>query len=326
MGGFAGSKLSVAVSKAGGLGLIGAVNDMPGLSAKLADAESKIDRLENGLLPIGVGVLLFITPIEEALPILEKSRPAVIWLFAANEIADYGLWAERVRSSSALTDCQLWIQVGSVAAALEIAKAAKPDVLCVQGADAGGHGYERGAGIISLLPEISDALASNGHESIALVTAGGISDGRSAAAAFTLGAQGVVMGTRFLAAEETTVHPTYQSAIVAASDGGQSTVRSKLFDNLRGANIWPGAYDGRSIVVKSFEEFEDGTSIEDIRERHNEAVKGEEKGYEVHGNGRAVMWAGTGVGFAKKVQPAGEIVEEVRSVAAKVLREAAAKL
>lgn len=343
MGGFATAKLSTAVSQAGGVGLIGDDSNMPALADTLAEVDKALSRTDAGLLPVGVGLLLFLVRLDEALPLLEKYRPAIVWMFAAKELAHYADWAARIRA--ALPKSQIWIQVGSVHAAMEVAATAKPDVMCVQGSDAGGHGYEKGAGFISLLPEISDALAANGHSGISLVAAGGIVDGRSAAAAFALGAQGVVMGTRFLSARETNVHPVYQQALVAASDGGQSTRRSKLFDNLRGPNIWPGAYDGRSILMQSWADHESGVGIEEIRKRHKEALKdgmctnigqwclianfnvySDDKGFNADRSGRAVMWAGTGVGLVKKVQPAAEIVEEVRSTAAARLKEVASKL
>lgn len=190
----------------------------------------------------------------------------------------------------------IWIQVGSVEAALTVAQSVNPAILCVQGSDAGGHGFERGAGIISLLPEIADVLAENGFSDIHLVAAGGITDGRSAAAAFALGAEGVVMGTRFLAAPETNMHPVYREAILAASDGSQSTIRCKLFDELKGPNIWPEAYDGRGIVMESWSDHLAGVDIEEIRARHADAVQEESAGFGSNGKGRAAMWAGSGVG------------------------------
>ena len=322
MGGFAGTDLASAVSKAGGLGQIGATNDMDELETWLAQVDGTMDR-HNGLLPIGVGFLPFITKIDPALQILKKYKPAVVWLFATKELEDYATWADRVRS--VLPNSQIWIQVGSVEAALSVAESSKPDVICVQGADAGGHGFEKGAGIISLLPEISDALADKGH-SIHLVAAGGISDGRSAAAAFALGAEGVVMGTRFIAAPETRVHPIYQQALLKARDGGQTTTRSKLFDELRGPNMWPGRYDGRSIVMESFDDHVKGVEIGEIRRLHAEALKADDAGFGQDGKGRAAIWAGTGLGLVNKVQPAAEIVEEVRSAAVKALEVAKARL
>lgn len=321
MGGFACEELACAVTEAGGLGMIGAVDDMQALHDRLSKAGERLDRV-NDLLPIGVGVLLFITNQERAIATLQKHKPAVVWFFAAPELDDYAEWAEKVRS--ALPQSQIWIQVGSVAAALQVAEKAKPDVLCAQGGDAGGHGFEKGAGVISLVPEISDAFVARGHR-IALVAAGGIVDGRGVAAASMLGAQGVVLGTRFLAAKETVIHPTYQKAVLSTSDGGQTTTRSKLFDNLRGPNVWPLAYDGRSLVIESFQDHERGVDIEEIRQKHNEAVQREDRGFAEGGKGRAAIWAGTGVGMVREVQSAGEIVEHIRNEASKLLANAAGR-
>ncbi|KAK4500525.1 hypothetical protein PRZ48_008714 [Zasmidium cellare] len=306
MGGIAQADLAIAVSKAGGLGQIGVDDNLEGLKTQLAQVEKELGR-HNGLLPIGVGFLSFIVDSSKAVEIVEKFKPAVVWVFAANALDDYAGWAEKVRKAS--PSSQVWIQVGNVEAAVRVAKEARPDVLCVQGADAGGHGFEKGAGIISLLPEVEDALAEEGHD-IALVAAGGIADGRAGAAALNLGAQGVVLGTRFLSAPETNVHPRYRAAVLAAKDGGQSTIRAKLFDELRGPNRWPVAYDGRSIRMKSFEEHKAGVHIDEIRKRHTEAIKGEDAGFGV--DGRTAMWAGSGVGLVRKEQPAAEIVEEFR--------------
>jgi nitronate monooxygenase len=248
----------------------------------------------------------------------------VIWLFAAKELSDYTTWSQRIRE--VVPKSQVWIQTGSVSAAVQIAGSAKPDVLCVQGNDAGGHGYEKGASLITLLPEIADALASAGHGHIPLIAAGGISDSRSAAAAFALGAQGVVMGTRFLSSPEAQVHDLYRKAIVASSDGGQATVRDKVFDELWRPNVWPIEYDGRCIVSASFRDHVAGKDIEEIRRLHAEAQKGEHKGFAVDGSGRAAMWAGTGVGLVKREQPAAEIVEEVRQGVEEVFEEVRARL
>jgi len=181
----------------------------------------------------------------------------------------------------------------------------------MQGADAGGHGFEKGASVISLLPETTDALAAAGHGDIFLVAAGGIADGRGAAAAFALGAQGVVMGTRFLSAPETEVHPVYRKAILGANDGGQTTTRAKLFDELHGPNMWPELYDGRSIVMESYNDHARGVDIQEIRKLYADAISAGAP-YGEGGKGRAAIWCGTGVGLVNKEQPAAEIVEEVR--------------
>lgn len=324
MGGFTGPDLAVAVTKAGGLGMIGAVNEMDKLDRQLAQASESL-RSSNmdcsSTLPIGVGLLPFIVKVDEALAVVREYNPAVVWLFAARELDDYASLAKQLRH-----DCphsQIWIQVGSVAGALHLAKVCKPDALVLQGIDAGGHGFEKGAGIITLLPESTDTLAAAGFSSIPLLVSGGIVDGRGVAAAFALGARGVVLGTRFLAAKETTVHPKYQAAVLSAEDGGQNTVRAKLFDELRGPNIWPVLYDGRSVRTNSYTDHVSGMPIEKIRELHAAAEKEEDKGWGE--SNRATVWAGTGVGLVKKVQPAAEIVEEVREGARQALEAAKAR-
>ncbi|KIX04554.1 uncharacterized protein Z518_05424 [Rhinocladiella mackenziei CBS 650.93] len=314
MGGFAGAQLAVAVSEAGGLGFIGTIT--PGtlkqeLSAavELLQTSKTLDTSSSKTLPIGIGMLPFITNIDDMLPHLAQNPPAVIWLFAAKERNDYAAWAEQSRK--VCPDTRIWVQVGSVSAALEIAKSTKPDALVLQGSDAGGHGFENGASIVSLIPEAIDTLAANGYGDIPLLASGGIADGRGAAAAFALGAKGAVMGTRFLAAKETAVPPGYRDLVLAARDGGMSTVRSKLFDNVKGPNIWPEEYDGRSLVTKSYMEHVQGVAIEEIREKHNEAVKGADQGF--GSTNRANVWAGAGVGLVNTVTTAADIVSEVRS-------------
>jgi nitronate monooxygenase len=317
MAGFAGGDLAAAVTKAGGLGMIGTVSDMDELKKNLIRASQILEGtiIHSGdTLPIGIGFLPFVSKLEGSILVIQEFKPAVVWLFAAKELNDYAVWTKMVRGVS--PGSQIWIQCGSVAAASQIARSSAPDVLVMQGVDAGGHGFDKGAGIISLLPETADALAHSGLADIQLVVAGGIADGRGVAAALALGAKGVVMGTRFLAAKETIVPPMYQAAVLMAKDGGQSTVRAKVFDELKGPNIWPDAYDGRSLVIDSYRDHMSGMDIGEIRRRHADAVKGEDGGYGA--NARAATWAGTGVGLVTEVMDAADIVEQVRGQAIKI--------
>lgn len=327
MGGFAGAELATTVTLAGGLGLIGAVFDMKALDEQLSQASDGLKSWPQldckRTLPVGVGLLPFVLKIENVLPLVSKYHPAVVWLFAAKQMDDYTTWSAQIRQ--ACPDSKVWIQVGSVSAALEIAKFARPDVLVLQGIDAGGHGFEKGASIVSLLPEAVDTLAANGFGSIPLVAAGGIVDGRGAAAALVLGAQGVVMGTRFLAASETAVpHLKYRAAVLAAVDGGQSTVRAKIFDELTGPNIWPVLYDGRGLVTESYTDHAGGIHIEKIRQLHADALKREDAGF--GSSNRATVWAGTGVGLVNKVEGAANIVNEVREGVKRALENTTARL
>ncbi|KAK5055188.1 hypothetical protein LTR84_012937 [Exophiala bonariae] len=356
MGGFAGGALAAAVTAAGGLGQIGAVVDMGELERELTLAQKSLPRSKsNGdtsnnntiscsstTLPIGVGLLTFILKLESVLPLLQRFQPSVIWLFAASELNDYTTWTRSLHA--ALPHSSIWIQVGSASAALTVARgdasdaSTQPDALVLQGSDAGGHGFEHSASIVSLVPETLDLLAAHGLSALPVLAAGGIADARGAAAAFALGAAGVVLGTRFLAARETIVpHEAYRDAVLSAKDGSTSTVRSKVFDNVKGPNIWPGEYDGRSLVTRSYTDFVDGVDIGVVRERHADAAKRADAGFadttdgeaKSSGNGagrRANVWAGASVGLVNELQDAGDVVREVRKGVDEALKAARARL
>jgi nitronate monooxygenase len=324
MAGSATAPLAVAVTKAGGLGQIGSANDLKALDGQITSAAKDLQRTSEDLLPIGVGFLLFLINIEEAMAALAKHRPAVVWLFAAKEVGDYATWAERARQASPWS--MVWVQVGSVKDALKVWREARPDVLVVQGADAGGHGLARSAGLVTVLPEVRDALVEAGLGDVVVVGSGGVTDGRGVAAALALGADGVVMGTRFLAATETNLHPNWKAEILDASDGGQRTVKSMLFDELKGPSIWPEGYDGRGLANASSGDFDRGIGIDEVRKLFAEASQEKDGGFGLGGKGRAAMWAGTGIGLVKKEQSAAEIVEEVRNGAQRALEDARARL
>ncbi|CAA9957075.1 NMO multi-domain protein [Pyrenophora teres f. maculata] len=324
MAGFAGGNLASAVTLSGGLGMIGSAFSMTEVRKELSLAASVFKNnpiaTSSNTLPIGLGFLPFVLNMSDALAVIEEFKPAVVWLFVPKSLDDYAEWVPAIREVS--SESKIWIQLGSVAAAVHVARIARPDVLCLQGADAGGHGFEKGASIISLLPEASDALAAEGFSHIPLIASGGVVDGRGVAAALTLGAQGVVMGTRFLASKEINLHPNYQAAVLEAQDGGQVTARSKLFDQLRGPNIWPELYDGRALVAQSHRDHADGVTLEEIQRRHNEAIQEEDRGFKTGLQGRAAIWAGTGVGLVKQVEYAKDILGSVREQARSILLKA----
>lgn len=326
MGGFAGGQLASAVSIAGGLGFIGSINNMTDLRENLRIASEAFAATpvpnhneSTGTLPVGVGLLPFVLTINDTMPVLREYSPAIVWLFSPKSEDDYAAWTAAIRVASPKS--KVWIAVGSVSSAVHVAKTAKPDAICLQGSDAGGHGYERGASIISLLPEAIDTFEQEGLSHIALLASGGIVDGRGAASALALGAQGVIMGTRYLASEEVIVHPTYQAAILEARDGSQVTVRSKLFDELNGPSIWPKYIDGRSLTVQSYVDYENGVALEEIQRLHKEAIAGPDKGFATGRRGRAAIWAGSGVGLVNEVESAANITKTVRAETKAVLKK-----
>lgn len=313
------ARLATAISKAGGLGFVAGGFDLSGLGKDMDEAAKLLEmssiQSRDGMLPVGIGFQNWGSNINLAMPVIKKHQPAAVWFFAPYQLSDLLPWAKETR---AVTDgkTKIWVQVGTVAEAIEVAKTTKPDVIVLQGSDAGGHGLQQRASIISLLPEVSDAFAKSGIE-IPLVAAGGISDGRGAAAALTLGASGVALGTRFLAAEEATIAKGYQNEVVRVSDGGVSTVQTKLYDVVRGTLDWPPAYDGRGVVNRSYQDALHGMSDEENRKLYNDAMKLGDDGWGPEG--RMTTYAGTGIGLIHNVVPAEIIVKEVRREALEVL-------
>lgn len=311
------SPLAVAVSRAGGLGFLGVGTDVSNLSTLLnqshaAFQNNPMSELPDGIVPVGVGFICWGADLSVVLSVISNTlfKPAAAWLFAPREPSDLVQWSQGIRQVSN-GKTKIWIQVGTVKMALDVAKSCKPDVLVIQGADAGGHGLAQSSSIISLLPECADALDREGFGHIPLIAAGGIVDGRGVAAALTLGASGVTMGTRFLASPESVISGGYREAIINATDGGVTTARTTVYDRLRGTHGWPEIYNGRGVLNQSFFDDERGMPEEENKKLYESATELGDEGWGE--KGRMTTYAGTGVGLIHKVIPAAEIVAEVLS-------------
>lgn len=230
-------------------------------------------------------------------------------------------WADRVRAV-APGQTQIWVQVGTVGEAVAVAGALRPDVLVVQGSDAGGHGLARSASIMTLLPEVRDALQGRQMGDIPVLAAGGIVDGRGIAASQALGASGAVMGTRFLATPEANIAQGYRAEVLRAADGGVSTVRSTVYDRVRGIYGWPERYDGRGVINQSYvDAVERGMSDEENRARYESELQKGDLGWGP--GGRLTTYAGTGVGLVRETIPAAEIVQKCRQEAMDIIQRLA---
>lgn len=149
-------------------------------------------------------------------------------------------------------------------------------------------------------------------------------DGRATAASFALGADGVVMGTRFLACKEANISAGYQKALLTATDGGIQTVRTSIYDRLRGTSGWPKSYNARGVINKTYVDHEAGVMEEENQRLYNEAMKLGDEGWGVEG--RITTYAGTGVGLLKDIKAAREIVEDARSKAKSVAEQTNSRL
>lgn len=323
MSGVATSKLAVAVTLSGGLGQIGFTGNPLRLGAELESAQAQlkdfmIANQNLDVLPVGVGIIVIGSTPQRWLPIFARFKPAVIWL-SFGSAQQIKVWAEGIREAS--SSSKVWIQVGSVSAALEAAQSCQPDALVMQGSDAGGHGHAKGASVVTLVPEVADALKDHELAQISILAAGGIMDGRGVAAAITLGADGAVLGTRFIGAEEAVMDSDVRDEILSASDGGESTVRSRIFDDIWGTNPWPQLYDGRCLRGAIYNNREKGMDIDSVRTQlHRDSERSQVE--EVDTRDVACIWAGAGVGLVNKLEPAADIVKQIQEDARTRLHEA----
>jgi nitronate monooxygenase len=193
------------------------------------------------------------------------------------------------------TGARLLLQVPTVAAAEAAARLA-PDAIIAQGTEAGGHGG--GRSLFPLLPAVVDRVAP-----IPVVAAGGISDGRGIAAAFALGAAGVLIGTRFYAAEESLGLAPAKQRIVEGS--GDATIRTRVFDVVRRLP-WPPEFTGRALrndFVSRWHGSDAGltASLDEETSRYTRAV-------EAGDFDTAAVWAGEGIDLVRDVAPAATIM------------------
>ena len=158
------------------------------------------------MLQVGVGLIMCHPTSHEMfgdgmLSVLASFRVSSLWLFAppAGPSVHKGFIAQARKTGGDWgKNVKVWVQVGTVAAAREAVRDGA-DVVVAQGVDAGGHQFASGSGVMALAPEVVDVVAEESKslgKQVAVVAAGGISDGRGVAAALCLGAQGAVMGTR----------------------------------------------------------------------------------------------------------------------------------
>ncbi|KZF18833.1 inosine monophosphate dehydrogenase [Xylona heveae TC161] len=303
-----GPVLAVAVSRAGGLGFIGPGVKTQDMFKDLEEASALVKNPKWTARPPPVNSTL---PVGIAVSAIRQFKPCAAWLYAPREgQKEYDLWSTKIRKASPHT--QIWIQIGTLAEAVQLVREGpaeqRPDIIVVQGAEAGGHGRAKdGMGLMTLFPEVADALA---HSEIPLFAAGGITDGRGAAAALCLGASGIVMGTRFLASTEARISRGYQNEIIRASDAATSTTKTLLYNHLRGTMGWPEEYSPRTIINRSFIEHQKGSPFEELKKLHDESLKAGDSGWGPEG--RLATYAGAGIGLIHEVKDAAAIVRETQ--------------
>lgn len=293
-----GGALAAAVSRAGGLGLIGGgYGDPAWLDQQFAAAAGA---------RVGVGFITWSLRKSPALLTdVLRHRPAAVML----SFGDPRPFADEIRAAGAKLICQCQ-DMAHVMDAVEVGA----DVVVAQGAEAGGHGASRGT--LSFVPEVADHLAEHAPDTL-LLAAGGIADGRGLAAALVLGADGALVGTRLWAAREALVAPAHQQAILDTD--GDGTVRTTVADIARQL-AWPRGFTAR-IRRNAFTarwhgreaELEAAIATEGPRYRQAFAAGDPEN---------TGVWFGEAAGVIHSIETAGDIVRAMAADAERRLASA----
>lgn len=282
-------KLAAAVSEGGGLGIIAAGN-APG---EYVREQIKIAK-ENTTKPIGVNIMLMSPFVDEVARVVIEEKVEVVTTGAGNP-------------SKYMKDWQTaGIKVIPVVASVAMAKLMTrlgASALIAEGGESGGHVGELTTMV--LVPQICDAT------SLPVIAAGGIADGRGAAASFMLGACGVQMGTRFLSAEECTIHPTYKEKILKAKD---------LCTMVTGKRLGHPVRSLRTPFARDYSKAEYGGMPDDELEA---LASGKLQLAVQQGDLKeGCFLAGQVAAMVKKEQPAAEIIKEVMDEAESILMRA----
>lgn len=299
MGGVAGGRLAAAVSNAGGLGMVGGgYGDPRWLKTELAVVASSTDK------PWGLGLITWSMKPGVLRQALDAQPTALMLSFG-----DPRPHADVIKAAG----CKLICQVQDLEGA-RWALEAGADLIVAQGAEAGGHGGTRGT--LGLVPTVVDLAGS-----VPVLAAGGIADGRGLAAALMLGAQGVLVGTRFYASNEALGHEQAKARLVQS--GGDHTVRTRVFDIVRGYD-WPKGYTGRALrnaFTQRWHNDEAQLTAQQAAEAPSFWTAAQEGDYDT-----AMVWASEAVDLINEVVDAATILHSFMEEAQAALRRAPAYL
>jgi nitronate monooxygenase len=290
----AGARLTMAVSAAGGFGILG------GGYGERTWLEAETAKLKKFSGAFGIGFITWsLARQPDLLDIALAAKPRAIML----SFGDPKPFAPLIKSSGALLICQ--VQNEEMARrAIE----AGADILVAQGTEAGGHGASRST--LDIVPAIIDLAAGR----VPVAAAGGIADGRGLAAMMMLGASGVLLGTRFYASIECDGAEEAKKRICAAASG--NSVRGIIFDLSRN-NVWPAPFTGRCLINDHARRWI-GREVELMQ--NVKAVAAEYAAAKAAGNfDVAAVIAGEAVGLIHDIPPAAEIVGRIVTEAEQIL-------
>ena len=281
-------KLAAAVSEAGGLGIISAMNAGADYLKKEIETARSLTKK-----PFGVNIMLMSPHVAEVAQVVADLKVPVVTTGAGNPAKYMPMWQE--------AGIKVIPVIPSVMLAKRMEKLGAVAVVA-EGGESGGHIGELNT--MALVPQVVDAL------SIPVIAAGGIGDGRGIAAAFMLGAKGVQMGTRFLVANECGVHPNYKAKVLKASDIDTIVTGRKLGHPVRSLKT----SFSRNFFMKENDPSVSSEELESagIGALRAAAVDGDDA--------KGCFIAGQIAGMVNKEQSAKEIIDELVSQAEALLK------
>ena len=274
-----GWRLASAVSKSGGLGLIGAGSMYPEvLREHIKKCKAATQK------PFGVNVPLLYTDIDKLMKIIVEEEVPIVFTAAGNP----KLWTSYLKDNN----CTVVHVVSSVKFALK-AEECGVDAIVAEGFEAGGHNGKEETTTMTLIPLIKKSIT------VPLIAAGGIGSGEAMLASMALGAQAVQVGSRFVATPEASSHPKFKEEIIKAKQG--STV-------LTLKELTPVRLIKNQFYEKIISLYENGSSIEELRKAlgRGRAKRGMFEGDLVEGE----LEIGQVSAQIEKIIPASEIIEE----------------
>lgn len=274
-----GWRLASAVSNAGGLGLLGAGSMYPEV---LREHIQKCKKATNK--PFGVNVPLLYPDIDKLMEIIVEEKVSIVFTAAGNP----KLWTEHLKSHG----CTVVHVVSSVKFALK-AQDCGVDAIVAEGFEAGGHNGREETTTMTLIPLVKKAIQ------IPLIAAGGICTGESMIAAMALGAEGVQVGSRFVATPEASSHSNFKEEILKAEQGATILTLKELT---------PVRMMKNPFYKKIQNLYENGASVEELSSElgRGRAKKGMFEGDLSEGE----LEIGQVAAQINSIKPAAEVVQE----------------
>jgi NAD(P)H-dependent flavin oxidoreductase YrpB (nitropropane dioxygenase family) len=289
--------LVAAVSRAGGLGALGCHYLPP---TQIRENTAAIRKETNKAF--GLNFLLFDIE-EESFAAALQLRPPVMQFAWARPEQDLKSYFDRAHEAG----CKVTYMASAAPEAKRAAQAGA-DIIIAQGSEGGGHVGWMGAMV--LVPMVVDAVAP-----LPVLAAGGFADGRGLVAALALGAQGILMGTRFLASVESPLHPNFKQAIVDSN--GHDTQLSEIPDIAAGS-VWPGAMT-RSRRNKFIERWAGREWA--LRHGRVEALAKLQAARKAGDVDEGPLSMGQDAGLIHDIPPAGDIVARIAREAEEILAQ-----